>query len=108
ERFKDAYDQLDIVVDDTTYENRAQAFENLGLAALRLERNQDAEYAFGRALQLNKNLLRSSLELTSLNLQKPDLVQARAYYTNYQTLIQFYNIRQTPRGLWVGIQLERA
>lgn len=108
ERYEDAYQQLETVVNDTAYAGRAQAFENLGLAALRLQRAADAEYAFGRALQLNNNQLRSSLELTSLNLQKQDVLQARAYYRNYLTLIQFYNIAQTPRGLWVGIQLELA
>jgi type IV pilus assembly protein PilF len=108
ERYEDAYEQLEIVVDDTTYNNRAQAFENLGLAAVRLGRNEDAEYAFGRALQLNSNQLRSSLELASLNLQKADVLQARAYFRNYLTLSQFYNQPQTARGLWVGIQLESA
>lgn len=110
ERFEDAYEQLEAVVADTTYTNRAQAFENLGLAALRLNRAADAEYAFGRAVQLNDRQLRSSLELTSLNLQKqaPDVLQARAYYRNYLTLLQLFNITQTARGLWVGIQLENA
>lgn len=107
-RFDDAYEQLEVVVEDTTYTNRAQAFENLGLAALRVGRNADAEYAFSRALQLNSNQLRSGLELTSLYILKPDLVQAQRYYAAYLTLIQFYNIAQTPRGLWVGIQLENA
>lgn len=108
ERFEDAFDQLQLVVEDTNYTGRAQAFENLGLAGLRLQRLEEAEYAFGRAVQLNANLLRSSVELASLNLQKQDVLQARAYYRNYLTLIQFYNIAQTPRGLWVGIQLENA
>lgn len=108
ERFEDAYDELEIVVDDTTYNNRAQAFENLGLAAVRLGRDDDAAYAFGRALQLNSNQLRSSLELADLNLRKQDVLQARAYYRNYLTLIQFYNLPQTARGLWTGIQLESA
>jgi len=108
ERFDDAYEQLEQVVDDTTYSNRAQAFENLGLAALRLNRTTDAEYAFGRALQLNDRQLRSSLELANLNVQKPDALQARRYYGNYLTLLQLYRIPQTARGLWVGIQLENA
>ena len=108
ERFDDAYEQLEQVVDDTTYSNRAQAFENLGLAALRLNRTTDAEYAFGRALQLNDRQLRSSLELANLNVQKPDALQARRYYGNYLTLLQLYRIPQSARGLWVGIQLENA
>jgi type IV pilus assembly protein PilF len=107
-RFEEAYTQLQQVVDDTSYSGRAQAFENLGLAALRLNRLEDAEYGFSRALQLNANQLRSSLELASLNLQKQDVLQARAYYRNYLTLIQFYNIAHNARSLWVGIQLENA
>ncbi|MDY6983618.1 MAG: type IV pilus biogenesis/stability protein PilW [Pseudomonadota bacterium] len=109
-RFQDAYTQLESVVADTAYANRAQAFENLGLAALRLERTDDAEFAFTRALQLNSNQLRSSLELASLHLreQKQDLRQAGAYYRNYLSLLQLYRIAQTPRGLWIGVQLENA
>lgn len=107
-RFEDAYRELERVVADTSYANRPQAFENLGLAALRLERNDDAEFAFTRALQLNASQLRSSLELANLHLQKQDLRQAAVYYGNYLTLLQVYRIAQTPRGLWVGYQLENA
>lgn len=107
-RFEDAYSELQRVVEDTGYDARPQAFENLGLAALRLNRPQDAETAFLRALQLNPNQLRSSLELTALYLAKPDVVQARNQYRNFLTLSQFYNIPQTPRSLWTGIQLEAA
>jgi type IV pilus assembly protein PilF len=107
-RFDDAYEQLEQVVEDTTYVGRAQAFENLGLAALRLQRLDDAEYAFGRAVQLDDRQLRASLELANLLLQKQEVLQARQYYRNYLTLLQLYAIGQTPRGLWVGIQLENA
>jgi type IV pilus assembly protein PilF len=108
ERYEDAYRELQEVVEDTTYANRAQAFENLGLAALRLERIDDAEYAFGRAMQLNDRQLRSSLELANISIVKQNVPQAQAYYRNYLTLLQLYNITQSARGLWVGIQLENA
>jgi type IV pilus assembly protein PilF len=107
-RFEEAYKQLQQVVEDTKYDARSQAFENLGLAALRLERAQSAEESFKRALQLNPNQLRSSLELCSLLLAKKDTVQAQAYYLNYLTLGQFYNVPHNARSLWVGIQLEAA
>ncbi|HEY0963078.1 MAG TPA: type IV pilus biogenesis/stability protein PilW [Pseudomonadales bacterium] len=107
-RIDEAYEQLESVVADTSYSNRAQAFENLGLAALRLERSDEAEFAFTRALQLNNNQLRSSLELASIHLQKQDLRQAGIYYRNYLTLLQLYRTAQSARGLWVGIQLENA
>lgn len=107
-RYQEAFEQLQQVVTDTDYPGRAQAFENLGLAALRVQRLSDAELAFSRALQLNANQLRSILELASLSLQKPDVAQARSHYRNYLTLMQFYNIPHSARSLWVGVQLENA
>lgn len=106
-RYQDAYTQLEQVVGDTTYSGRAQSFENLGLAALRLGRPEDAEQAFGRALQLNANQLRSNLELSSLSLAK-DLETAQNYYRNYLTLLQFNRLGQNARSLWVGLQIESA
>ena len=107
-RLEEAFDQLQRVVQDTNYPARAQAFENLGLAAMRLERVEVAENAFSRALQLNSNQLRSSLELASINLDKGDVLQARAYYRNFLTLLQFLNSGQSARSLLVGVRLEAA
>jgi type IV pilus assembly protein PilF len=107
-RYQDAYRQLQIVVDDTGYPARSQAFENLGFAALQLGRMEDAERAFSRAIQLNANQARSSLELASLNLAKQNNQQAAEFYRNYLTLIEFYNVGHNARSLWVGIQLAVA
>ena len=107
-RYQDAYNELERVVRDTEYDQRSQAFENMGVAALRLDRKEDAERAFTRALQLNPNQLRSALELTSLNLDRGDLLQARGYWRNYLTLIQFYNLGHNARSLLVGARLEKA
>lgn len=107
ERFEDAHSQLAQVVQDTAYPGRAQAFENLGLASLRLGRQDEAEQAFKRALQLNANQLRASLELSSLSLAR-DLRTAQGYYLNYLTLLQFNNLGQNARSLWVGVQIESA
>ncbi|MDC0598390.1 type IV pilus biogenesis/stability protein PilW [Gammaproteobacteria bacterium] len=107
-RYEDAYEQLERVVTDTEYQARPQAFENMGLAALQMNELDYAEVAFSRALQLNPNQLRSSLELVNINLMRNNIIQARAYYRNFLTLIQFYSIGQSPRSLWLGIQLENA
>lgn len=107
-RYEDAYEQLERVVQDVEYPNRPQAFENLGLAALRLNRPADAEAAFARAVQLNSQQFRSSLELTELYLKKGDVLQARQFYRNYLSLLQFYRLQHSARSLWIGIQLENA
>lgn len=107
-RVEDAYDQLARVVKDTNYDQRPQAFENMGMAAIRLGRIEEGEQAFMRAIQLNPNQLRSALELASLNLERGDVLQARAYWRNYLTLIQFYRVGHSARSLLLGARLEMA
>jgi type IV pilus assembly protein PilF len=107
-RIDDAYEQLARVVQDTGYEQRPQAFENMGIAALRLNRIEDADQAFSRALQLNPNQLRSALELVVINMERGDILQARAYWRNYLTLIQFFNVGHNARSLLIGARLELA
>jgi len=107
-RIEDAYEQLELVVSDTEYAQRSQAFENMGMAASRLDRTEDAEIAFRRAMQLNPNQLRSALELSAINISNNNLQQARVYWQNYLTLIQFYNLAHNARSLLIGIRLEQA
>lgn len=105
-RYEEAYDHLEIVVRDIGYVSRPQAFENLGMSALRLNRLEEAEYAFSRAVQLNANQVRSILELASINLIKGNLTEAEKFYRNYLTILQYFNVRQSARSLWIGIQIE--
>lgn len=106
-RYQEAYSQLEIVVRDTNYRARSQAFENLGLAALRLEREAEAINAFSRALQLNPNQVRSVVELGDISFRQGNIPQARSYFQNYLTLEQFFNLRPSARSLWLGIRLAR-
>ena len=108
QRYEAAYEQLSEVVTDTAYQGRAQAFENMGLAAQQLNRLDDAEYAFSRALQLNGNRIRSTLELADINLQRGNLREAQNYFQRYETLQQFFNLQPNARGLWVAVRLEQA
>lgn len=107
-RYQEAYEQLQEVVRDTTYPQRPQAFENLGVAALRLERVGEAEAAFQRALELDPTSWRASLELTGINLDQGKILQARQYYRNYDVLMQRQQREKDARGLWQGARLEAA
>jgi len=107
-QFENAFEELEQVVRDTEYPQRAQAFENMGIAALQLNLINEAEQAFTRAMQLNSNQLRSALELTSINISRNNIPQARAFWQNYLTLIQFYNLGHNPRSLLIGVQVELA
>ncbi len=104
--FRGAYDQLEEVTSDTMYEGRAIAFENLGRSAIRLNRLDEAELAFQRALQLNGNLYISAVELALLRANRQDWVGARRVFQQYLTTAQFYNLPHTPRALLAGIKIE--
>jgi type IV pilus assembly protein PilF len=106
QRYRDAFEQLRRVANDTEYEGRAIAFENLGRAALRLNRESEAQNAFARALQLNSNLYVSAVELSLIYLEQQDFPRARSSYQSYLTIVEFYNVPHTPRALLAGIQIE--
>lgn len=107
EEYDESYKQLEQVANDTTYESRALAFQNLGLTALRTERPERAEQAFERALQFDPNLFRSSLELAQINFDKGLFATAMQHYQGFVTTSNFYRVAQTPRSLWLGVQLEK-
>lgn len=103
-----AFAQLELVVADTRYAARSQAFENLGLAALRLGRWEEARLAFERAVQLNPEQLRSQLELAGLHLEQGRQGSAEAAFGEYLRLMPKFSASHDARSLWLGIRLEAA
>ena len=106
ERFRESYEQLERVANDTSYEGRSLVFEGLGRSALRLGRQEEAKAAFQRALQLNENLFIAPLELALIYFDQEDYPRARQYYQNYLTTIAFLQLPHTPGALLAGIQIE--
>lgn len=105
--FEAAYEQLEIVSQDTEYESRPMAFQNLGLAALRIERTEAAEEAFERALMLESNMYRSALELARIKFDQGRFDEAREHYNQFEVSRRFLEVSPTARSLWLGIRLER-
>lgn len=103
-----AFTQLERVVADTRYPARAQAFENLGLTALRLDRLEEARLAFERAVQLNPEQLRSQLELAALHLDQGRQGSAETAFSEYLRLMPKFSASHDARSLWLGIRLEAA
>lgn len=106
ERYRESYEQLEVVANDTSYEGRSLVFEGLGRSALRLNRQDEAKEAFERALQLNDKLYIAPLELALIHFEQQDYVSALQYYRIYLTTIQFLQLPHTPRALLAGIQIE--
>ncbi len=100
ERYPEAVEVLRLLVEDPNYRARAQAYENLGLAELKIGEVDRAREAFNRALRLNFAQARSSLELADLAFTQGDLSVAQEYYDGFRT-----QARQTPRSLCLGMKL---
>ncbi len=103
ERYRDAEVQLEIVVNDTLYNGRPNAFINLGLVRLKLFDTQGAEEAFVRSLSMDRTNTIALLEVAQLRLDADDIDSANRYYQSYRK----YARQQSSRALWLGIRIAR-
>jgi len=102
-RYQESLVPLRELVQDPTYRARAQAFENLGLALRQVNDNEEAKAAFTRALELNFNQVRSSLELSEMAYEDGELKSAVEFYESYRRGAQ-----QNGNSLCLGLTLGAA
>ena len=105
-RLDDARKAFLKVSEDVYYERRSRAFESLGFVALKTGDVTGAQQNFQRALRLDRNLARVSLELARLSFDQGQYVEAEGFFKNYQRLVT--QERPTARSLWMGIELSRV
>ena len=96
-----AADELEDVVADVTYTNRALAFLNLGRCYLQLQDYGKAKTALDRAYQFNQTDPLLLLELTDVYFQQKEYAKAQQFYDQFRKMVT----TQSPRSLWLGIQL---
>ena len=77
--YEEAVKMLRVLVKDENYRARSQAYENLGLAELKIAEVERAREAFARALRLNFSQARASLELADLAHAEGDYLIAQEY-----------------------------
>lgn len=99
--FKRAAAELEDVVADVTYSNRALAFLNLGRCYLQLKEIAKAKSAFDRAYQFNQTDPVLLLELADVNYLQNQFAKAQEFYDQFRKMVK----TQSPRSLWLGIQL---
>lgn len=104
ERYKEAEKQLDVVVRDTLYTGRPNAFVNLGLCKLKLFDTQGAEEAFVRALSMDRTNPIALLELGRIRYEAQDYNTANRHYNAYRSVVR----QQSAAGLLLGIQLAQV
>jgi type IV pilus assembly protein PilF len=101
-RYEEALDPLRTLVQDSSYRERARAYENLALTEQKVGNTARARDAFQRALSFNVVLPRSSLALAEIAYQEADYRTAAQYYDMFTS-----RARQTPESLCLGIRLAR-
>ncbi len=102
-RFDEAVEQLRKLVRNADYRARSQAYENLGLAELRLGNRERAKQAFTRAVLLDEGQSWSHLELAELAYDATDYPSAEQHYDQFRR-----GARQTPRSLCLGMKLSHV
>jgi type IV pilus assembly protein PilF len=102
-RFDEAVRHLKLLVRDTDYRARSQAYENLGLAELKVGDVASARESFSRALQLSFAQPVASLELAKIAYDEGDVEAANEYYDGFRT-----QARQNARSLCLGMKIAQA
>ena len=81
---KTAYKQLQIVTSDIYYPARAQAFQQLGYCAQKLNKKDEVEYFYERALKLNANLTGALIELAGIHFENENYAKSQVYFDRYR------------------------
>lgn len=99
ERYEEAVQQLEQTVANPYYRLRPQAYENLGVSYLRLERFAEARLALEGALAINPRQPRALLELAGMELNAGAYSKAKDYLHRHQQVAG-----ASARGLWLLVR----
>lgn len=99
-RYDEAVRHLRVLVQDPGYRARSQAYENLGLAELKINDVQAAKESFTRALQLSFTQPISNLELARIAYDEGDIGTAAAHYDAFRAQAQ-----QSASSLCLGMKI---
>ena len=103
-RVEEAYQQFVLGVEDLGYPRRAELFYKVGITALKLNKNREAEDAFTKAAVLNPQMSAAYLELSEIAYTQEDYPRSKFLLNKY--IITKPNT--SPRGLWLGVRLEHS
>jgi len=101
-RTEEAYQQFLIGSQDLGYPKRAELLYKVGITALRLNKNKEAEDAFTKAAILSPNMSAAYLELAELTYAKGDYPRAKALLDKFNST----KSGASAKGLWLGVRLE--
>ncbi|MEN9470986.1 MAG: type pilus biosis protein PilF [Pseudomonadota bacterium] len=103
-RYLEADHHFLLALQDSTYLNTAQVYENAGLCAMQIPDRKKASAYFTQAVTQDPNRSMSWLELGRISYQEKDYQQAQQYLDHYMQLTK----EPAPNALWLGAVLARA
>ncbi|WP_216071619.1 type IV pilus biogenesis/stability protein PilW [Acinetobacter haemolyticus] len=106
QRYNEAIEQFTRAGATLGYDQRFQSLENLGRIYLLLGDVTNAEKSFKQALQANRNVTISMLELSEIFYLQQNNRDASQLYEQYVRSVGQRN--QGARALWIGIRIARA
>lgn len=101
ERFAEAAEQLEIVVKELLYERRVEAFVNLGRCYLQMNKLEQAEAAFKRALLMQNDNPLVLLSMAEVAFRQNQYAESHRFYDAYIAKAK----RPSAASLWLGIRL---
>ncbi|MDF0750646.1 type IV pilus biogenesis/stability protein PilW [Marinobacter sp. 71-i] len=107
-RFEDARDQFMAASRNTSYDDRASVFFNLGLTEERIGNLEGAVTAYRRAVDLSRGDPKSLMALSRTLVESGEYQAASRHYSRLMTLMQRnQNLRHSPESLYTGIRIAR-
>jgi type IV pilus assembly protein PilF len=103
-RYSEADRHFLLALQDPTYLNTAQVYENAGLCAMQIPDTKKAMGYFIQAITQDPKRGISWLELGRISYQTKDYKQAQQYLDHYMQLVK----EPTANALWLGAVLARA
>lgn len=102
-RYREAEEVLTLAMNDKTYANMAEVYENAGFCALQAGQADKAEQYFTRAIQQNPRRVRAMLELAELSFHQQRYDQAETLLNSYR-----HYANPSARSLWLTMRTAKA
>ncbi len=102
ERYREAEERFVRAADIAGYQHPEEAWQNAGFCMQRIPDHEKAERYFRRALDIDPLLAPVLYQLSLLNLETGELMQARAFLQRYEAIA-----RHSAQTLWLGVRIER-
>ncbi|WP_417586025.1 type IV pilus biogenesis/stability protein PilW [Nitrincola sp.] len=107
-RYTEACHEFSRATEDPFYASRAQAFENMGRCYRSLGRNDVAEHALRRALDIQRDRPYAQVALADLLLEQGNTAEAVSWFGRFREQIDARVVEHDANSLWVGVRIARA